>query len=153
MHISLCPLGLRRLTSCRVHYLVLSSWELLFLDFCRDLVQLIMLGDSFPSFQPRCMTYILVVSDSYLIAYPRPTPTEQQISSAEYSLSAVRNDLVERRAAAVRNRDSSVRVVYLCALISLICLPVWWILVVSCQRNVPPQQWTFVTDPLSTYLH
>ncbi|KAF8626649.1 hypothetical protein AX15_004742 [Amanita polypyramis BW_CC] len=35
-----------------------------------------------------------------------PVPTEQQISSAEYSLAAVRNDLIERRAAAVRSRGS-----------------------------------------------
>ncbi|KAK2460368.1 hypothetical protein APHAL10511_007533 [Amanita phalloides] len=37
----------------------------------------------------------------------QPIPTEQQISSAEYSLSAIRNDLAERRAALAGRRDSS----------------------------------------------
>ncbi|KAM6493159.1 G protein-coupled receptor 89 [Amanita muscaria] len=37
----------------------------------------------------------------------RPVPTEQQISSTEYSLSAIRNDLKDRHAVAARKPDSS----------------------------------------------
>ncbi|KAF8346552.1 G protein-coupled receptor 89 [Amanita rubescens] len=37
----------------------------------------------------------------------RPVPTDQQISSTEYSLAAIRNDLQDRRTIAARNGDSS----------------------------------------------
>jgi len=40
------------------------------------------------------------------LASSRPAPTDQQISSAEYSLAAIRNNLRERRAAAAEPADS-----------------------------------------------